>query len=120
MTIRAALALSLMLLSGCSAQQDSNASAGPALVEGDLPPGNTAIARVAVGDRCSRPQYCGGIGYLDCGAAADGGAVYFDREDGEIISVCGGACMADIDRCHRECPPPAWRAAGCQSTRPPH
>jgi hypothetical protein len=74
---------------------------------GPLPPGDTEIGRLA--GRCSAPLYCGDVGYLDCGAAVDGPAFYFNRRDGRVTGHCGGSCMTDsTGRCRRECPPPQW------------
>src|SRR5688572_28330135 len=84
-----------LLLAACSGQPGTDHASAPVIATGELPPGNTAIGRAAARDRCSRPQYCGSVGYVDCHSMADGPAYYFRRGSGEIISVCGGACMAD-------------------------
>ncbi|HEX8224973.1 MAG TPA: hypothetical protein VF605_14235 [Allosphingosinicella sp.] len=83
----------LPLLAGCGA------IAAPAepLREG------TEIAKVAKG--CSRPRYCGRLGHVDCGAAVDGPAYYFERRTGRILGYCGGYCMGGP--CDN-CPPPQW------------
>jgi hypothetical protein len=86
----------IMLLAACNVA-----------VSGELPKRDTEIDRSA--RACSKPLYCGDIGYADCNSAADGPAYYFDRKTGKIIATCGGACMYDADgRCKRECPPKGW------------
>ena len=97
-------ALPVMLLASCGM-----APAGNGVVAGDLPAGNTQIGRSASGPTCARPTYCGDIGYVDCQSDRDGPAYYFRRDNGEIISACGGYCMGDPhNSCARNCPPPQW------------
>jgi hypothetical protein len=80
-------------------------SCGP--VAGELPNRNTEIDQAA--KSCSKPLYCGAIGYLDCNSRTDGPAYYFSRKTGRIIAACGGYCMDDpTGRCKTECPPAAW------------
>jgi len=82
-------------------------------VAGPLPPAGTEIGRVARGTA----YYCGGIGFVDMGAAVDRPAYYFRRRDGAIIGHCGGYCWADVQhRCARECPPRGWT---CSHRMPP-
>src|SRR5688572_8760963 len=52
-------------------------------VPGDLPAPWTDIGKLA--GRCAKPQYCGPVGYVDCGSAVDGPAYYFERESGKVI-----------------------------------
>ena len=78
--------------------------AGSGLVRGPLPPAGTEIGRVARGPA----YYCGDIGFVDMGSAADGPAYFFRRRDGAIIGHCGGYCMGNPRRCARECPPRGW------------
>lgn len=67
---------------------------------------------------CSKPVYCNGVGKVDCNSAADGPLYYFRKEDGVIISTCGGACMVfsnDPDHpCRTKCPPPEWKCTGAE------
>ena len=75
-------------------------------VPGDLPPPDTEIGKLA--RYCPKPRYCGRVGYVDCGAATDRPAYYFERQSGKIIGYCGGYCMAQPDKCEKTCPPPQW------------
>ena len=60
----------------------------------------------------TNPAFRNGIIYLDCGAAVDGPAYYFDEASGALISTCGGACMTpdpeQQEICRTLCPPPGW------------
>jgi|SRR6266850_3922414 len=57
---------------------------------------------------------CGGIGFIDFGVAYDGVAVYFHNTTRELISTCGyWQCMQNENMCKTLCPPPTWRAEGC-------
>ncbi len=72
---------------------------------------------------CSKPVYCGDLGKIDCNSAADGPLYYFRKEDGVIVSTCGGACMVFSDDpehpCRTMCPPPEWTCKGAgQLSRP--
>jgi hypothetical protein len=114
-----ALAAPLLLLGACDRVDPS---AGPARVStpaagagayrttalaGALPAADTEIGRLA--GRCTKPLYCGRIGYVDCGSAADGPAYYFERESGKVLGYCGGYCMMDQKgQCRTSCPPKAW------------
>jgi hypothetical protein len=62
---------------------------------------------------------CAGYGYADMGAMIDLPAYYFRRSSGELVSVCGGACMGAFSRrqqveCATLCPPFEWTAQGCE------
>lgn len=81
------------------------AAAGRTPVEGALPTGGNLPQGLR---GRSRAYYCGDIGFVDAGSAVDGPAYYFRRQSGQVITVCGGACMGDMDRCRRECPPTGW------------
>lgn len=75
---------------------------------GPLPDRTTEIGRTA-GPSCSRPRYCGTIGYVDCGSAVDGPAYFFERRTGKVVSACGGVCMDDLNgHCATMCPPAGW------------
>src|SRR5687768_11339772 len=89
------LALPLVLLCGC----------GIVAIPGDLPSPDTEIGGRASGARCTRPKYCGPIGFVDCGSQTDGPAYYFERSSGKVIAACGGFCMSGDCR---DCPPPSW------------
>ena len=58
---------------------------------------------------CDPLVSCSGIGKINCGAELDGPLYYYDLQSEEIISVCGGACMAPDDEqkivCQTMCPP---------------
>ena len=63
---------------------------------------------------------CAGIGYLPGGSVNDGPAFYIKESPRELISICGGACMAPVNKaqirmCVKLCPPPEWRSAGCDA-----
>jgi hypothetical protein len=53
---------------------------------------------------CKVADSCGDLIYIDCNAAADGPAFYIDRKAAQLLSTCGGACMAGC----KDCPPSAW------------
>ena len=105
-----------LLLAGCTpvAEEDDYRARcgvleGPSCrktVPGDLPPDITEIGKLA--KRCSKPRYCGPLGFVDCGSATDGPAYYFARESGQVVGYCGGYCMANADKCAGTCPPPEW------------
>ncbi|MBC6981382.1 hypothetical protein [Caulobacter sp. 17J80-11] len=88
-----------------------------AAVPAKLPAGDTEIGAVA--RDCSAPRYCGKVGFVDCGAAWDGPAYYFEKDTGKILGRCGGDCIgpvgpdgADPARdCATSCPPPAWKCS---------
>ena len=64
-----------------------------------------ARVRARFGDGCRLERVCGDLAGVDCNAAADGPYYYVRSRDLELLSTCGGACMAG--KC-TECPPPAW------------
>lgn len=102
--ILAALPLLLVASDTLSATAPS-----PRATVGPLPPATTEIGRLVRGP--AQARYCGGIGFVDLGAATDGPAYFFARSDGRVLGRCGGYCW-DPDqraRCARECPPPGWR-----------
>jgi hypothetical protein len=91
---RGSLALAgLLLLGGC----------GYVAVPGEPLRENSEVGRLA--KSCPKVRYCGKIGYVDCGAAVDGPAYYFDRRSGRVAGYCGGHCMGG--QCVN-CPPPGW------------
>lgn len=51
------------------------------------------------GKRCVVDMRCANILGIDCGSAADGPYYYVRENDLEIISYCGGYCMASCDNC---------------------
>ncbi len=57
---------------------------------------------------CGKLRVCGTLGYVDCGSATDGPALYFERASGKVVGRCGGFCRGDMQRCARDCPPPEW------------
>jgi len=106
MKYRALMTVALAL-SSCQMAPSKDAPRDSVAIAGELPRRNTDIDRSA--KSCSKPLYCGDVGYADCGSAADGPAYYFERKTGKIITTCGGACMYDPNgRCKRECPPAGW------------
>jgi len=63
--------------------------------------------------RCSsEPKFCNNLVMLDCGAKVDGPLYYLNKNNGEQISVCGGACLfpqgKQIEVCRTLCPPKEW------------
>jgi hypothetical protein len=75
-------------------------------VPGDLPPDFTEIGKLA--KSCSKPRYCGPLGFVDCGSAVDGPAYYFEHQSGKVVGYCGGYCMVQGEKCARTCPPREW------------
>ena len=61
------------------------------------------------GGQCHVNRECGELSFVDCGMAADGPAYYVSKTTGQVLEVCGGACMAGprADFCVA-CPPPEW------------
>jgi hypothetical protein len=104
----------VVLLAGCTRNVDDRPPACDRAGSSDgcrptmaLPGPDTEIGRAA--KSCSPPRYCGTLGYVDCGSAADGPAYYFQRNSGKIVGYCGGYCMADPKgTCAKTCPPPEW------------
>lgn len=58
------------------------------------------------------PVFCNNLVRVDCGAAVDGPLYYLNKETGEQVSICGGACMLpkgyQIEVCKTLCPPKEW------------
>lgn len=79
----------------------------PTLAQGSLPGPQTEVGQLA--RQCQKPVYCGDVGYVDCGAAVDRPAYYFDRDSGEVLGRCGGYCMMQGEQCAASCPPPRWQ-----------
>ena len=105
----------LLFLASCTPVSEGDGRARCSLLEGpncrrsvpgDFPLPETEIGKVA--KHCSRPRYCGPVGFVDCGSATDGPAYYFDRESGKILGYCGGYCMLQSEKCEKTCPPPQW------------
>lgn len=81
------------------------------------PSPQSAYSEIVNGD-CSRyvsmdnPVFRNNIIFLDCGAAVDGPAYYFNAASGAVISTCGGACLTpdpeQQEVCRTLCPPPGW------------
>ncbi|HEX8239579.1 MAG TPA: hypothetical protein VF574_07555 [Allosphingosinicella sp.] len=88
----------------------SDLRSGPRPKRGQLPPEDTEIGWLVPNSDHYKVYYCGDIGFVDTGSAADKPAYYFRRKDGFVIGRCGGSCMIDMPpgRCARECPPPQW------------
>jgi hypothetical protein len=61
--------------------------------------------RKVFGDSCRLERSCGKLWGIDCMSASDGPYYYVKQESLDVISRCGGNCMAG--HCER-CPPPAW------------
>ena len=109
-------ALTLLLLGSCTPiaeEEDYRARCGllegprcRQSVPGELPPDFTEIGKLA--KSCSKPRYCGRLGFVDCGSATDGPAYYFERQSGKVVSYCGGYCMVNSEKCQDKCPPPEW------------
>ena len=57
------------------------------------------------GPRCAVERICGPLVGVDCQAAADGPYYYVERDSGQVLAACGGACqMGDCENC----PPSRW------------
>jgi hypothetical protein len=85
---------------------------------GEGPEYAEAEAQMRESFRTSDHFVCAGYGFHDAGAMIDLPAYYFRAESGELVSVCGGACMGPSSRrqqmvCQTLCPPAEWSAAGC-------
>ncbi len=57
---------------------------------------------------CDVTDQCGGLDYVDCGAAVDYPAYFVERSSGDILEVCGGACFGPSPGFCVACPPPEW------------
>jgi hypothetical protein len=93
----------------------SFAGAGAALADVRIREGGLPARGTEIGDRVPanyRAFYCGGVGFVDAGAAVDGPSYYFRRSDGRILGACGGACWRNSERCRRQCPPAEWTCRG--------
>ncbi len=42
---------------------------------------------------CKVEKTCGALSYVNCNVEADGPGYYGDLERGEVLEVCGGACL---------------------------
>lgn len=64
--------------------------------------------RIDAGE-CKVVRTCGELEFVDCGIALDEVGYYLESETGEVLEVCGGACMAGPKAtvCVA-CPPPEW------------
>ncbi len=61
---------------------------------------------------CKYIEVCGELVKMDCNSALDGPIYYFNNIDGEILMICGGACMIpnpDEPLSCKECPLQAWQ-----------
>lgn len=110
--MRLGFLLPLLVLAACTEPSEQNAVAPGEPLEinvampGPMPDNASEVGQVA--KQCSMPVYCGEIGFIDCGSAADGPAYYFQKGSGKILGTCGGACMIDSEQCRKSCPPPKW------------
>lgn len=61
---------------------------------------------------CDKPEFCNNLVMVNCGAEVDGPLYYLNKNTGEEISVCGGACWhpqgKEIEVCETRCPPKEW------------
>jgi hypothetical protein len=61
---------------------------------------------------CKYIEICGKLVKMDCNSALDGPVYYFNNKHGEILMICGGACMipkpGEPLSC-KECPLQAWQ-----------
>jgi len=64
------------------------------------------------GGDCDEEIDCENLVFVDCGGDVDGPTYYFNRDTGDLISTCGGACLLpqgdQVEVCRTLCPPPAW------------
>lgn len=58
---------------------------------------------------CRVDGTCGELSFINCRIEADGPGYYVNTASGEVLEVCGGACMMGPreDMCVA-CPPPEW------------
>ena len=61
---------------------------------------------------CDKPKFCKNLVMVNCNSEADGELYYLNKNNGEQISVCGGACWIpqgdQIEVCKTLCPPKEW------------
>jgi len=60
---------------------------------------------------CKYIETCGELVKMDCNSALDGPIYYFDNTQGNILMICGGACMRpnpDEPLSCNECPLQSW------------
>ncbi|CAA0125597.1 Uncharacterised protein [BD1-7 clade bacterium] len=43
---------------------------------------------------CAPVEHCGNIGRIDYDSETDGPLYYFDLQSEEVVSTCGGVCLA--------------------------
>ena len=60
------------------------------------------------GNDCIVERTCGNMVGIDCHSNVDGPYYYVEKESGDIISSCGGACMSQPEYCKENCPPKEW------------
>jgi len=59
---------------------------------------------------CRVEQTCGELAFVNCGIEVDRPGYYIHTASGQVLEVCGGACMGGPGRdgyCVA-CPPPEW------------
>ncbi len=100
--------LGLFIISGCNSSEVSNEDQGFDI--------NSFIQENYGGclspfDQ-KNPYFCKDIVFVDCGSAVDGPSYYLNKNTGELISTCGGACWGATGEgrrvCETLCPPPEW------------
>ncbi len=61
---------------------------------------------------CDEPVFCNNLVMVNCGADVDGPLYYLDKDTGNEISSCGGACftanLTKRELCMTMCPPKEW------------
>lgn len=65
----------------------------------------TPLDAKRLGVSCEIDRACGNLVGIDCKSRVDGPYYYINKENSQIVSVCGGACMTG--EC-TNCPPKEW------------
>lgn len=94
---------------------------GSRLADDSVPPSELLVM---LGDGISKSEnhfVCANIVLLE-GVMSDSPDYFFTESPRKLISICGGSCMVSHakwqqDMCSNPCPPPKWRANGCDEER---
>jgi hypothetical protein len=66
------------------------------------------IAEGMESGQCKKTHTCGDLAFINCGIEVDGAGYYIDSASGDVLEICGGACMIPSETRCVACPPPEW------------
>lgn len=60
------------------------------------------------GPRCTYKAECGELAMISCMPEVDGPVYYVNKDSGDVVETCGGACMMPSETHCNSCPPESW------------